>query len=118
MTAASRQVRPQAIAQPAQVLHIGVVDRRRERDLEGQQSPVVARHDQVDLVVAARGPQMRDRGSGALRIDADRERHEGLEQRAEQTGRLVEGMGQLLTRSSRDPVLALSSLAASAGSAR
>ena len=56
----------------------------RELCLDREDAPVAALHDQIDLVVAVRRPEVADPRARRLGIDPDRERQERLEQRAEQ----------------------------------
>lgn len=55
-----------------------------EFDLDGDNPPVATLSNQIHLVLARAGTKMEDAGFGRLRVDPERERHQGLEQRAKE----------------------------------
>lgn len=54
-----------------------------ELDLDGEDDLIAAFDDQVDLVLAAMGPQMPDARFSRLGVDADVEGHQRLEELTE-----------------------------------
>lgn len=78
------QVVTDLVAQPEEVANVAVDDCPLEFDLEREHAPVVAFHDQIDLVLAAMGPQVPDGRLGCLGVRPHTERDERLEQLAEE----------------------------------
>lgn len=77
-------VRSEALAKPQQLLDVGVVDDRGYPGLERDDTAVAALDDHVDLVVA---PVSREVARGrfrGLRVHAQAERHQRLEQCSEE----------------------------------
>ena len=89
--------------QPGEVAHVSVADRAGELHLEGYHPAVAAFYDQVDLMVATSSAEMADSRLSCLRVHADIEGHERLEERTQQGavageplssgGRIEEGAG-------------------------
>ena len=61
-----------------------VGDLRAELDLDGEEASVIPANDQIDLVLTPGGPQVRDGCARSLGVDANTERDERLEERAEE----------------------------------
>ncbi len=70
--------------QPVQVPHVSVAGCSGELHVDRYDPPVGTLEDQVDFMVSACGSQVADTGFGGLRIHADVDGHQGLEQPAEQ----------------------------------
>ncbi len=77
------QVVANLIAEPTEMTQVVVRHNSLELHLDRQDAPVVAFDDQIDLVLAALGPQMPDRRLGRLGEGPHAERHEGFEQGSE-----------------------------------
>ena len=57
--------------QPPQIPHVRVVDTLRQLDLDGDDAPIAAFDDEIDLAQVASRTQMTHGGFGRLRKDAD-----------------------------------------------
>jgi hypothetical protein len=87
------------VLQPRQVLAVAAGDASGQLDFDGHDAAVGALDDEVNLLAPARGPKMPDLGLAVRGVDAHRQRHEALEQRAEQ--RAVTSNSRVRTTSDR-----------------
>src|SRR5438876_8286658 len=72
-----------AVSKPKETLDVVIDDVACELRLDSEHAAVGPLDDQVDLVLACSRPEMLRRCLGRLRVDADIDRDERLEQRAE-----------------------------------
>ena len=110
------KVVPEGFAQPFQVRHVGLIDRGRQLDLDSDDASVRADDDEVHLVVTAVGANVTHFCFGVLRVHPQVERHQTLEESAEEGAVPRHNRPDCLAREHFDAV-APNSLAANAGSA-
>jgi len=73
------QVIADAIGEPAETSNVAVANRASELHFNGHQATISALGDEVHLVLARDGAQVRDARLGGLRVDPDAQRDERLE---------------------------------------